>query len=337
MSTATRRVLLPSSIALMLVFAFPAAGEQSLATVSGDGNAQFTSNSGKTFNVDVNLVNLYFVTKGKHGALVPNLTPDQFEVLENGKAQTIKYFKSTAAQPLTLGLLVDTSRSERRVLSFEQQVGTQFLNEALQTKDLAFLISFDVEVDLMHDLTGPGGALTMALHQMQINAPPDGAWISGSTGEIAPRSAPGALLYDAIYLACSDKMRHEVGRKVLIILTDGFDQGSQATMRQAIESAQTSDTSVYVLLLFNPVFGSDVSDMRRLCKETGGRMMMVDKKADNRQLELQQLCDELRSQYYIGYVSTDKRADGTFRKVEVRTKESGYHIQVRKGYYAPKG
>jgi VWFA-related protein len=202
---------------------------------------------------------------------------------------------------------------------------------------LAFLISFDVEVNLLQDLTGPDGGLKTALRQTQINAPLGGSLVRGMPGGAIPHSNPrSALLYDAVYLASQEKMRHETGRKALIILTDGFDWGSQKTLTQAIEAAQKSDTTIYVLLLFNPVFGYDKSDMKRLCEETGGRMIVVDKKSHKPKETLQSLSDELHSQYYIGYIPTDNRADGVLRKVEVRTKSSDYHVQVRKGYYAPK-
>ena len=292
--------------------------------------------SAGTYQVNVNLVNLYFLTKDKHGLMIPNLSQDQFQVLENGQPQTIKYFKADATQPLTMGLLVDTSGSEGRMLGFEQEVVGEFIGTVLREKDLAFLISFDVNVDLLQDFTARGQDLRVALRKTQINTG-GGGGMPGLGGGPIPQSHPkGTLLYDAVYLASQEKLRHEVGRKALIIFTDGNDEGSDTTLDQAIEAAQKADAIVYVLLVYDPMFIRGDREMRRLCQETGGRVIVVGTKPEKLKKALQEVSDELRSQYYIGYTPNNTKADGTFRKVELRPKSQDYRVQVRKGYYAPR-
>jgi len=291
--------------------------------------------SAGTFSVNVNVVNLFFTVKDKHGTLVPNLGQDQFQVLEDGKPQTIKYFKADAVQPLTLGLLIDTSGSEERMLPYEQQVASQFVSEVLQPKDLAFLISFDVNVDLLQDLTARDQDLKAALRRTQINTG-GGGGIPGMGGGPVPSRARGTLLYDAVYLASGEKLKREVGRKAMIIFTDGFDEGSQSTLGQAIEAAQKADTMVYVLLIFDPRYPTGSHEMFRLCQETGGRMIPVGNNQDKLSKALKQITAELRSQYYIGYTPTNRKTDGSFRKVAVHATSGDNKVQVRKGYYASK-
>jgi VWFA-related protein len=330
------------TLLLWIVFALmtvlPGAAQQT-TNQSQPGQPQENSaqqDSAGTYKVNVNVVNLYFVTKDKHGTLIPNLAQDQFEVLENGQPQTIKYYKADASQPLTLGLMVDTSGSEARMLPVEQEVAGQFIGTVLRDKDLAFLISFDVNVDLLQDLTARSQDLRTALRKTEINTG-GGGGMPGMGGGPIPQAHPrGTLLYDAVYLASHEKLMHEIGRKALIIFTDGEDEGSQTTLGQAIEAAQKADTIVYVLLVYDPRFIRGDREMRRLCEETGGRVIVVGTKPDKLKKALQEVSDELRSQYYIGYTPTDRKADGTFRKVEIHTKSQEYRVQARKGYYAPR-
>jgi VWFA-related protein len=146
------------------------------------------------------------------------------------------------------------------------------------------------------------------------------------------------LLYDAVYLAAHDELAHEVGRKAMILLTDGEDQGSQLRIRDAIEAAQKSDSICYVLLIADRGFYGGIgysgdSEMKKLANETGGRVIEVGNKFDKLKDAFDQIAKELRSQYNIGYTPTNPTLDGTFRKVEIRSKQ-GYKIQARSGYYA---
>ncbi len=313
-----------------------AAAQQDSASTAGDDSSL------QTFKVDVNVVNLFFNVKDKRGMLVPNLAKDEFEVLEDGQPQTIKYFSADSNQPLTLGILIDSSVSQERVLPMEKDVGGSFLQEVLRPKDLAFVISFDVTVDLLQDFTNDNHYLRTALDRAKINGGgPVGAPPGVGGGPFPTSTTPrGTLLYDAIYLASNEKLAHEVGRKAMIILTDGEDQGSQMKIRDAIEAAQRSDSVVYVILIadrgFYGAFGySGDRDMKKLAEECGGRVISVGNKYDKLKEAFDQIANELRSQYSIGYTPTNNKRDGSFRRVEVKTKSNNYKVQARTGYYAP--
>jgi len=296
-----------------------------------------------TLKVNVNVVQLFFNVKDKHGALIPNLTKDDFQVLEDGKPQTIKYFAAESNLPLTLGILIDSSGSQARVLDMEKQVGGEFLSEILRDKDMAFVIGFDVNVDLLQDFTNSVRLLKTALNSAKINtAGGSGTGIPGLGGGTVPTSNPrGTLLYDAVYLASHDELAQQVGRKAMILLTDGEDQGSQLKLKDAIEAAQKADTIVYVLLCADrsAYWGrglsySGDSEMKKLTQETGGRVIEVGNKFDKLKEGFNQIANELRSQYNVGYIPTNTKLDGSFRKVEIHTANKDYKIQSRNGYYA---
>lgn len=293
-----------------------------------------------TFRVDVNVVNVFFNVKHKNGTLVPDLQKEQFQVFEDGKPQTIKYFKREADQPLTMGMLIDTSGSQMRVLGMEQEVGAQFLEQVLRPKDLAFLISFDINVNLEHDFTSEGKALRSGLRNMKVNTGGGGGGVPGLGGGPIPQTRPrGTLLHDAVFLAADEKLKSEVGRKALIILTDGEDQGSRMSINQAIEAAQKADAICYVLLIQDDAvysgFGS--GEMKKLAEQTGGRVIDVGNEQKRLKEALDQISNELRTQYMIGYTPTNAARDGGYRKIEIKTTAKDLRIQARKGYFAPKG
>ncbi len=296
----------------------------------------------QTFKVDVNVVNLFFNVKDKRGALVSGLGRDEFQVFEDGKPQTIKYFAAETNQPLTLGILIDSSPSQERVLEAEKEVGTSFLNEVLRPKDLAFVFSFDVNVDLLQDLTNSSRELREALYRARINSGGAVSAVPGMGGGPFPTSTTprGTLLYDAIYLASYEKLAKEVGRKAMIILTDGQDQGSQMSIEQAIESAQKADAMAYVILIADRGFYGGLGysgdkNMKKLAEQCGGRVISVGNKPEKLKEAFDQIAAELRSQYSIGYTPTNARRDGTFRRVEVRAKSRDLRVQARTGYFAP--
>jgi VWFA-related protein len=297
-----------------------------------------------TFKANVQVVNLFFNVKDKHGALIPNLKKEDFTISEDGKSQTIKYFSAESNQPLTLGLLIDTSGSQRRVLPMEQEVGAAFLRDVLTTKDLAFLINFDISVDLIQDYTSDAARLRRAMEKTVIN---DGAGsgsggIAGAgQGTIPVYNPRGTLLYDAVYLAANEKLQKEAGRKAMILLTDGGDQGSQETLPNAIEAAQRSEVIVYVILIADRGLGfgyqaSASSAMRKLAEQSGGRVIDVGNNPKKLRDAFDQIQAELRSQYMIGYVPTNTVANGKYRKMELKPVNPEYKTQARKGYFAPK-
>src|SRR5215469_4798579 len=181
-----------------------------------------------TFKLQVNLVDVFFTVKDKSGNLVPHLNKSDCTALEDKQPQAWKSFIAENNLPLTLGILLDTSGSQERVLPLEQEAGARFLERVLKPKDEAFLLSFDVDVDLLQDFTNSPRQLARAMNKAQINtAGGNGAGgVPGMGGGPVPTigDPKGTLLYDAIYLASTEKLNQESGRKAMIILTDGEDQ-----------------------------------------------------------------------------------------------------------------
>ncbi|MCU1286846.1 MAG: von Willebrand factor, type [Acidobacteriales bacterium] len=206
-----------------------------------------------TFSSNVKVVNLLATVRDKHGQIVNTLTKDDFALAEDGRPQTIHYFTRESDLPLTLGLLVDTSLSQRNVLEDERVASRRFLNEVLRIdKDKAFIIHFDREVELLQDLTSSLPKLQTALDNVDL--PENTTRRGGGRGGPGGRSGgggfggAGTLLYDAVYLASDEVMKPQQGRKAVIILSDGVDTGSKLNVATAIESAQKSDTIVYSIL-----------------------------------------------------------------------------------------
>src|SRR5437879_3758063 len=298
-------------------------------------------NPSETLKVNVNVVQLFFNVKDKHGALIPNLTKDDFEISEDSKPQTIKYFAAESNLPLTLGIMIDASGSQRNVIDMEKEVGGAFLKQILTDKDEAYVMSFDITVDLLQDFTRDTHRLQAALNKAKVNVDYTSGGIPGMGGGPVPtQNAPGTLLYDAVYLSAPDMLAKEVGRKAMILLTDGQDEGSKLKLRDAIEAAQKADSIVYVLLCADRGFYGSYSigysgegDMKKLTEQTGGRVINVGNKFDKLKEAFDQIAAELRSQYNIGYVPTNLKLDGTYRKLEIKNKQN-YKIQARAGYYA---
>jgi VWFA-related protein len=291
----------------------------------------------QTLKLNVNLVNIYFSARDKNG-FVAGLGKEDCQLYEDNKLQTIKNLTQEKNLPLTIGILLDTSGSQTRVLPLEQESGARFLKEVLTPKDEAFLISFDVNVDLLADYTNSPRELTRAIDKASINTASSSAGIPGIGGGPMPTSNPrGTLLYDAVFLAANDKLQAQTGRKIIVMLTDGGDQGSQETLKTAAEAAQKANTIIYVILIADGAFGGyGASQMNDLAHQTGGRVINVGH--DGRKLEdaFDQIQDELRTQYLLSYTPALKEADGKFRKTEIDCGK-GLTIQARKGYYAIPG
>lgn len=293
--------------------------------------------SGGTLRVEVDVVNLYCTVKTKQGGLVADLEKTDFEVFEDGKKQELRYFVRETDRPLTLALLVDTSGSQRQVLPVEKDTGTQFLRQILRPSDLALLITFDVGVDLLQDFTSEAERLRDALGRARINAPGNPV----NPGPFPTRPV-GTRLYDAVYLAATEKLAPEAGRKAIVVVSDGEDFGSTMDEKQAIEAVHRSDTMVYAIGIADrdiyrgfgrPYRGRDA--LEKLAKETGGRAIFPSS-LEELQAAFDQIAAELRSQYSLGYTPSNRTRDGRFRKVEIKVKRSDLRVQARRGYYAPK-
>ena len=342
--------MLKSFIFPLLVCAFAAAAlcfvparAQQSSQPAPSQQSEDNQKPGETLKVNVNVVQLFFNVKDKHGALIPNLTKDDFNISEDSKPQTIKYFTAESNLPLTLGMMIDASGSQRNVIDMEKEVGGAFLKQILTDKDEAYVISFDISVDLLQDFTRDTHRLQAALNKAKVNVDVTSGGIPGMGGGPVPtRNAPGTLLYDAVYLSAHDMLSKETGRKAMILLTDGQDEGSRLKIQDAIEAAQKADAIIYVLLCadrgFYGGFGgySGEGEMRKLTEQTGGRVINVGNKFDKLREAFDQIANELRSQYNIGYTPTNLKQDGTYRKIEIKNKQN-YKIQARAGYYASKG
>jgi VWFA-related protein len=321
-----------------------------------------------TFSTDVRVVSVLATVRDKQGQIVRNLTKDDFDLSEEGRPQVIRYFSRETDLPLTLGLLVDTSLSQRKVLGDERDASRRFIEKVLrEERDQTFLIHFDHDTELLQDLTSSRSRLERALDDLAL--PPDsrpqlnrrgGGFPAGGGGSWGRRSnLAGTTLYDAVLLASDELMRKRQGRKALILLTDGVDNGSKVPLSEAIESAQRADTLVYSILFTGeegqqqpfgglggggrrrggggfPPARREGPDGRRvleqISRETGGGFFEV-----SRKLSIDQIYDrieeELRSQYSLGFTPERTDTGNRFHRIAVTVKPKGMIVQTRQGYY----
>jgi VWFA-related protein len=342
--------------------------------------------AGGTIAVDARLVNLPVVVRDKKGALIQNLTKDDFTLQVDGKPQTIRYFDKDTNLPLTLGLLVDISQSQRSVLDEERTASSTFLDQMLTNpKDQAFIIQFARQTELLQDLTTSRPLLQKALKE--IDSPSPGSVDDDSDSRSHSRG--GTVLYDTLFLASDELMSKQTGRKALIILSDGVDRNSKENLVRSIEAAQRGDTIIYAIYFKGeethpqnnnqqrgrggypgggypgggypgggypggrggyPGGGNGGGNggnypsqshvegkkiLERMAQETGGRLFEVKKNQDVAQI-YNQIAEELRAQYRLGYTPTQDAASSGYHQVAVDVHQKGLVIQTRDGYYARK-
>ena len=281
-----------------------------LATAAPLAQAQFTSS--------VRVVNVYVTVRDRKGELVRGLTRDDFEVREDGRKQELRYFTAESDAPLTLGLLFDLSGSQRSVVEEQRHASQDFLKQVLRDGDTAFFVAFDRNVRLFN---------------------------AGQLAEIQPgfANSTGTALFDAISRAC-EHVRDEPGRKTLVILSDGVDTASTATINEAITAAQRSNVSIFPIRfydreVFRFIVPSPALDnlragqkaLEKLARDTGGGMYEISDKqtlADN----YAKMQRELRSQYSLGYTPADGKSG--YRKLKVTVKRKDLRVQARDGYFA---
>jgi Ca-activated chloride channel homolog len=285
----------------------------------------------KTIQVQVNLVNVLATVTDKKDRMILDLTQDDFHLFEDKRPQAIKFFSREADLPLRIGVLIDTSNSVRERLHFEQEAAVDFLNEALRPgQDQAFIVGFDVEPQVVQDYTDDTDKLSTAIR----------ALAAGGT----------TALYDAIYYACKQKMlipqpTEPYLRRVLIVVSDGRDNQSEHSREEALSMAQHSEAIIFAISTNNS--GTNTAGSRtpngysagdktllRLAEQTGGRVFFPFEASDLAS-NFQEIARELRSQYSIGYVSTNQAKDGTFRTIQIDTNTKGLRVRARAGYYAP--
>jgi len=283
------------------------------------------------FSTEVKVVNLLATVRDKKGAILKDLTRDDFVLLENGRPQQIRYFSKETDLPLTIGLMIDTSVSQQRVMNAERGASGRFVEQVLRPdKDKVFIVQFDLVVSIVQGLTSSARELDEALSY--VDTP--------SKKKLAHQDGGGTLLYDAIEVACQDVMKTQRNRKALIVISDGVDTGSAGTEASAIEAAQRVDTMIYSIVFSDPGYyglfggGSDGRGvLERISRETGGGCFEVSKKQSIDQI-YGLIQDELRSQYSLGYVSDQPVSVSEFRKIQLTTKEKGPIVRTRESYWA---
>jgi VWFA-related protein len=315
-------------------------------------------------SVEVKMVSMLATVRDKHGSLIRNLTKDDFVLEQDGHPQTISYFAKESDLPLTLGLLVDTSMSQRRVLDQERSASHAFLDHVLrEDKDKAFVIHFDHEVELLQDLTSSRQKLEASLDQLgtpEFSQTGGSGSSGGGGGRGSYGRGGGTLLYDAVYLASNELMKKQQGRKALIILSDGVDHGSKMTLQESIATAQRADTLVYSILFADKeeygngggYGGGHMGGMgggghrrypqesrpdgkkilEQMSRETGGRFFEVTKKLSVDQIYAE-IDEELHNQYSLGYAPDKADAAVGYHKIHLTVKQKDLIIQTRDGFY----
>jgi len=282
--------------------------------------------------VDVKVVNVLASIRTKKGEIIRDLSEGDFTLAENGRPQKIRYFARQSDLPLTIGLMVDTSMSQEKVLIAERGACRRFLDQVLRDKvDQVFLMQFDMSVKTAQILTNSRQKLDDAL-----------AFVDTPTrSQIMQQVGGGTLLYDAMVMGADDVMSKVTGRKALIVLSDGVDTGSHRTILDSIEAAQRNDTIIYSVYFTDPnaygLFGgmgpNGRAILQRMARETGGGFFEVTKKLSIEQV-FDQIQDELRSQYSLGYVSDVPVDVSEFRKIQLSVKQKGLLVQARDRYWA---
>jgi VWFA-related protein len=271
--------------------------------------------------VRVELVNVLMTVTNKKNRLQIDLAKDDFRVLEDEKPQTIRYFSRETDLPLRIGVLVDTSTSISDRLRFEQDAAIDFLNTTLRPgKDSAFVVAFDEQTHVVQDYTDDLEKLSEAIRSL-------------AAGGVT-------TLYDAIYFSCRQKMLifpppEPYLRRVLIIISDGQDNESEHTREEALAMAQRAEVTIYAISTNGtglPGHGDKV--LRRLAEQTGGRAFFPFKDSET-VANFQEIARELRSQYSLGYISTNQAHDGTFRTITIEPLQRGLQVRAKPGYYAP--
>jgi VWFA-related protein len=306
-----------------------------------------------TVRTEVNLVPVYFTVRDDKHALVTDLPREQFRVFEDGKEQPIDAFAHESDVPLNLGVLLDTSTRMGSLLGAEADAANMFLSQVVRPNDLAFVLSFDARVNVLTEPSQDLNALERAAFSIMKNsevgpvanvrdpAP------SSTRPDPPPLPSPAKMfreahMFDAVGVGAHRYLAHEVGRKAIVILALADDRKSETSVQQALRALQETDVIAYVLEFSHDegdycdiahTFNAGPQNAERLAEETGGRVIKV-KGREKLKAAFAEIAEELHSQYYLGYYMPNPARDSRFRKIEVKTKDRGYHIQARRGYYA---
>ena len=290
------------------------------------------------FSLDVKVVNVLATVKDSNGHLLSTLGKEDFILEEDGVRQQIKYFSHQTDLPLTLGLLIDTSGSQQALIPEERRAGELFFQSVLRPKtDLAFLMSFDRNVELLQDYTDSINLLQRGMDELRVE---------GAVGGLHPnptgrQKQTSTALYDAVYLAADEMFDNQIGRKAIVIISDGHDFGSKTNLKTAIEAAQRADLVIFSILYIDQFFAAGgyfnvmagPGALKRLSTETGGSFFRVGRSNPLSSI-FDQINKEMRSQYSLGYSPKKDLTDPGFRKLKLKSPRKGIRIQARNGYYA---
>ena len=308
-----------------------------LAQVRADGQAQgYRSDS--TLKTVTEVVNVYAVVRDRNGRLVRDLHGADFQLTEDSVPQDVRYFSQTTDAPLTLALAIDTTTCQDEALPVEKDAAKDFLRQLLRPGDQAFVLHFGSRVEILQGLTGDLDSLARGIDRAEIEDRP---------GQVMPARPQGKIhrgphhLFDAVHLASNELMRSQVGLKVLVVLTDGYEQGSLTSLTAALDAAERADVIIYCIDVLDPLRlvlpslpdpGRAVLD--QLARQTGGRVFHV-KPAYTTPAVFDEIAEELRSQYFLGYTPVSSAHDGSFRRIRVWVSGKDCTVRARPGYYAP--
>lgn len=289
----------------------------------GSGQPAPASEQATSIKVDVDVVNVLCTVYDQRGLLVQDLSQDDFEILESGRHQKIRYFARDTDLPLTVALLVDVSGSVQRFVQEEKDAAVKFFEAVLRPTDQALLLGFSSTLILWQDFTSSPELLRNAVGPLR-SVPFRGL-------PAADQPMPATMLYDAVTQTAARKLSGVSGRKTMVIISDGLDNGSQAHLEEAIKAVQSTSTIVYGICYESGYSGC--SFLKNMAEPTGGRMFEAGKKVPLAKI-FETIEAELRSQYALGYVPANRTHDGAFRKLQVRVRRKDLRVQARKGYYA---
>ena len=293
----------------------------------------FAAQAQPPIQVSVNLVNVAFSARDSQGKLVQNLTRDEIELHEDAVPQKIEFFARSTDLPLTLGLIVDDSGSQDHFGKQHKQDLEVFLKQILRLQDRVFLLCFGNHLRLVSDYTNSADQILESYERFNKR--------SKGFAEIGPHEDRdlGTAFYDSIYYSVTEKLAQAEGRKAILMFSDGEDNSSSHNMMTTIEAAQDANVPIYSIRYTETKHGKvtarnkyGISVMDRIAKETGG--LHVDAERTAPDVYFPQIAEELRSSYDVGYYSTNKAKDDTFRKIAVRTTVEGVTIRSKTGYFA---
>jgi len=299
-----------------------------LTTLGGAASA-----AQESIRVDVNLVNVAFSVRDASGALVDNLTKDDFDVVEDAVPQKIAYFARSVDVPLTLGLIVDASGSQEHFTKKHQHDLEVFLKDVLGPKDRVFLVGFGNHIRLVSDFSQSSTDVMEGWKRYDKD--------TKHFPELGPPEDRdlGTAFYDSIYYPVTEKLARENGRRALLMFSDGEDNSSSHDMMTAIEAAQGANVLVFTIRYTEKEHGKltarnqyGIRVMERIARETGG--IHIDAEATDPHTYFRQIAEELRTSYELAYYPTNASKDETFHKVVIRAKQAGLKVRSKTGYFS---